>query len=144
MTSALSLIARVGSFTCVLLHLQAIGSSHSLPPTCWSFFCLDYRPQRSCGKVMISQASVQTPPRQTPPWEDTPEDRHPPPGRHPRRQTPPTRHTPLPGQTPPWAVHVGYIPPAASAADSTHLTGMHSCLYFLNFFILMVNERCSD
>ena len=101
MTSALSLIARVGSFTCVLLHLQAIGSSHSLLPTCWSFFCLYYRPQRSCGKVMISQASVQTPPRQTPPWEDTPEDRHPPPGRHPRRQTPPTRHTPLPGQTPP-------------------------------------------
>ena len=84
-----------------------------------------YRLQRSCGKVMFSQASVilftggvsgRHPPGQTPP------------GRHSLG-----RHTPV--QTPPvqassWAD----IPPgrhpsqqAATAADGTHPIGMHSC-----------------
>ena len=49
-----------------------------------------YRPQRSCGKVMVSQASIilftDTPlgrhsPVQIPPWADTRLGRHPP-GRH--------------------------------------------------------------
>ena len=74
-----------------------------------------YRPQRSCGKVIFSQASIILStgggdPEQTPPWEDTPGlGKHPPPGRHP------------PGQTPP------PIPAVATAVDGTHPTGMHSC-----------------
>ena len=46
-----------------------------------------------------------------------------PPGRHPPGQTPP-------GQTPPQADTPGQTPtPTATAADGTHPTGMHSCLY---------------
>ena len=65
---------------------------------------------------------------QTPSWEDTP------------RQTPPAQC--MLGYTPPCPVHAGihtplpsacwdtYMcnPPAATAADVTHPTGMHSCL----------------
>ena len=114
------------------------------------YILIHYRPQRSCDKVMFSQASVilftgfvvwQTPPLQT----DT--HKHPgqtPPRQTPSRQTPPFlgRHplswgdTPwagTPRETPPlpsacWNTHP---PPAqctmATAADSTHPTGMHSC-----------------
>ena len=54
-------------------------------------------------------------PLQTPPWADTP------PGRHPSRQTPSWADTPCP-------VHAGiHPPPAATAADGKHRTGMHSC-----------------
>ena len=88
------------------------------------------RPQRSCGKVTFLHLSVilstggsgRHPPvdpgqTTTPrgPWADipTPLGRHPP-----RAETPLGRHppgqTPSPGQT-------------ATAADGTHLTGMHSC-----------------
>ena len=74
--------------------------------------CACYRPQRSCGKVMFSQASVilftgggDTPQTDTP-WADTPFARHPPAdtplGRPPWADTP--RQTcprqPPPGQTP--------------------------------------------
>ena len=75
-----------------------------------------YRPQRSCGKVMFSQASVilftgecipactgADTPWQTPPWADTPQ-----------------ADTPL--QT----------PMTATAADGMHPTGMHSCLFNTN------------
>ena len=70
-----------------------------------------YRPQRSCGKVIFSQASVShsvhrggcladTPPWADTPWADhTPGQTHSPPGRHPRVDSPLGRHPP--GQTPP-------------------------------------------
>ena len=59
-------------------------------PFCWRK-CVNYRPQRSWGKVMFSHVSVilftrgvsttlppgQTPPRQTPPWADTPPEQTP-------------------------------------------------------------------
>ena len=57
------------------------------------------RPQRSCGKVMFSQASVILFT-----WRGVYPSVHW--GRHPRADTPPT----------------------ATAADGTHPTGMHSCL----------------
>ena len=86
----------------------------------------DYHPQRSCGKVIFSQASVilssggvyssmhwgrHPPPRQTPRWADT---------------SPCPVHA---GIHTPFTVHAGIHPhPAATAADGTHPTGMHSCL----------------
>ena len=90
-----------------------------------------YRPQRSCGKVMFSQASVilftvgvcgrhppadtppaDTPPRQTPPGRH-PHCRHPCLGRHP---SPPPPHSPSPWpDTPradtPWVDPPGQTPP---------------------------------
>ena len=77
-----------------------------------------YSPQRSCGKVMFSQASVILFTRRGV------SDRHSP-GRHPPwANTPLGRPTPL-GRHPPWAD----TPPqqTATAADGTHPTGMHSC-----------------
>ena len=74
-----------------------------------------YRPQRSCGKVIFSQASVSHSVHSggcladTPPWADTPladhrlGQTHSPPGRHPRADSPLGRHPPdrhPPGQTP--------------------------------------------
>ena len=81
-----------------------------------SIDCDCCRSQRSCGKVMFSQACVKDSVHggggvsqhalgQTPPWADTPPVRHPP------RQTVP--------------------PSTATAADGTHHTGMHYCT--LNF-----------
>ena len=88
---------------------------------------LFYCPQRSCGKVMFSQASVilftgrrgvsvADTPGQTPPWADTTQADTPP-GRHLQEDTPPWEDTPLgrhsppgkhpPGQTPPGPVHAG-------------------------------------
>ena len=100
-----------------------------------------YRPQRSCGKVIFSQACVKNsvhsggggstsvhagihPRGQTPPWADTPQadtplDRHPP-GRHP------------PGQTTPQQT--------ATVVDGTQLTGMHNCLLII--FSTVVKELC--
>ena len=81
---------------------------------------LYYRPQRSWGKVIFSEACVKncvhrgglphcmlgyTPPPRT----DTPQD---------QRQTPRE-------QTPPSAVHAGRY---GQQAGSTHPTGMHTCL----------------
>ena len=90
---------------------------------------------RSCGKVIFSQASVilstwggcvwQTPPAwadpspRDPPWADTPWADTP-------RQTPPWADTPL---------------PAATAADGTHPTGMHSCFYAVFEKIWLKNNR---
>ena len=85
-----------------------------------------YRLQRSCGKVIFSQACVKnsvhrgqggvylsacwdTPPRQTPP------------ARHPPGQAPP-RQTHPPGRQPPLAD----TPPTVTAADGTHPTVMLS------------------
>ena len=74
------------------------------------------RPQRSCGKVMFSQACVKNSVRGRglsttvhagihTPWQTPPPDRQTP---------PPDRHT--------------SPPPAATVADGTYPTGMHSCL----------------
>ena len=87
-----------------------------------------YRSQRSCGKVMFSQVFVilftgegvwQTPLGRHP-WADTL-------GQTPPEQTPPGQTSPR--QTPPRAD----TPPQqmATAADGTHPTGMHSCLFIL-------------
>ena len=80
-----------------------------------------YRPQRSCGKVMFSQASVilftergwQTPP----PRADTP------------LAVTPLTDTPLADTPAP-------TPEMATAADGTHPTGMHSC------FNLQLHLKC--
>ena len=87
-----------------------------------------YRRQRSCGKVIFSQASVilstgevsawvhagiHHPRADTSPEADTPLGRHSPSGRHPLG-----RHHP-PEQTPPQQM--------ATAEDGAHPTGMHSC-----------------
>ena len=77
-------------------------------------------PSGNCDKVMFSHLSVilftdipqQTPPRQTPPQADMPL------GRHPQADTPLGRP---PGRHPP--------PETVIAADGTHPTGMHSCIY---------------
>ena len=62
----------------------------------------------------------------------------PPPGQTPTGQTPPWADTPWadtlpgqipPGQTPPLPVHTGIN--IATAADGTHPTGMHSCIYLM-------------
>ena len=121
---------------CLPCHIFRLGGKHE--------FC-NYRPQRSCGKVIFSQVSVShsvhrggvsgRSPRQTPP----------PLGRHPLpwADTPPQcmlGYTPLPSacwDTPPCPVHAGIHPPAqcmlgytpppaATAAVGTHPTGMHS------------------
>ena len=83
--------------------------------------CVCYRPQRSCGKVMFSQASVIL---------STGEGVC---GRHPPAKcmlgyTPPAKC--MLGYTQPCPVHAGiHAPPAATAAKSTHPTGMHSCFW---------------
>ena len=85
----------------------------------------NYRPQRSCGKVMLSQACVKNSVHrggrvvwQTPPRADTPFPVHA--GIHPTTQCM-LGHTPLPSAC--WDT-----PPPATAVDGTHPTGMHSCL----------------
>ena len=96
-----------------------------------------YRPQRSCeglsvcprGEgVSVSVHGGYTPPQGRPPGADTtprsrpPQSRHPfqsrhPPGADTPQQTPlPQEQTPQPRET-------------ATAADSTHPTGMHSCYF---------------
>ena len=97
-----------------------------------------------------------TPPRQTPPWADTPGQtplgRHPPgqtpfPGQIPPGQTSP-RQTPPPAQCmlgyiPPCPLHAGIHPPAqymlgyGQQAGGTHPTGMHSCFK-------KVSRRCQE
>ena len=106
------------------------------------FILVYYRPQRSCGKVMFSQASVilftgegvypsmhwgrhppgQTPPGRHPPGIDTPL------AKHPRANNPQAVHA---GIHTPCPMHAG-IPPSPSGhcigRYGTHPTGMHSCL----------------
>ena len=129
-----------------------------------------YRPQRSWGKVMFSQASVillmggvsasvhawihppweQTPPpppgADTPPWSrhhpPPPGNRHTPPRSDtPQEQTPPPRADTPREQTPP--------PPAEHAvrygqrAGGTHPTGMQSCFYFIIHKFKLILGFCS-
>ena len=90
-----------------------------------------YRPQRSCGKVMFLHLSVSHSVHRgrsvcgRHPQADThlgryPRGRHPR-GRHPQADTPQAET--------PWADTPGRHSPGqtATAADSTHPTGMHSC-----------------
>ena len=106
-----------------------------------------YRPQRSCGKVMFSQASVilftrgcvwQTPPGRHPPGRY-------PSGRHPTAQCMLGYTPPLPSAC--WDSHspvqcmLGYAPQPATAVGGTHPTGMHSCLNL--FFILYLLNSLS-
>ena len=71
--------------------------------------------------------------RHPPPWTDTPVGKSPgqtPPGQTPPRQTP---HFPVHAgiHTPSAQWMLGYTPlPAATAADGTHPSGMHSCFTF--------------
>ena len=75
-----------------------------------------YRPQRSCGKVMCSQASVILPTGGGVC------------GRPPRTDTPPCPvHAGIHTHTLPSACWDTRPYPAASSADGTHPTGMHSC-----------------
>ena len=78
-----------------------------------------YRPQRSCGKVMFSQASVilSTGDVAETPWANTP-----------RVDTPSAQC--MLGYTPPPQCMLGSTtpPPMATAANGRHPTGMHSCL----------------
>ena len=81
----------------------------------------------------VHRRGWRTPPRADNPlpWTDTPLGRHPlgrhPSDRHPPGQTPAwacwDTHTPPPSAC--WNTHP---PPAATVADGTHPTGMHSCL----------------
>ena len=104
----------------------------------WHF----YRPQRSCGKVIFSQACVKNSVGggsvclsacwDTPPWADTPLGQTHPLGRHhPQADTTPSQcmlgYTPVHAgiHTPPCPVHAGID--MATAADGMHPTGMHSC-----------------
>ena len=106
-----------------------------------------YRPQRSCGKVMFSQACVKNSVHRGvclsacwdthPPWSDPGGSVYP--GRvcvsqhqYTLRWTPPQADTPLarhpPGRHPSGQTPLlGRHPRAATAADGTHPTGMHSC-----------------
>ena len=109
-----------------------------------------YRPQRSCSKAIFSQACVKnsvhrgdvchsacwdTPsPGRHPTWADTPQAETPHGqtllGRHPQAEMPPGQ-TPL-GRHPGADTPLGRHPPpqeAATAADGTHPTGMHSCIF---------------
>ena len=105
-----------------------------------------YHLQRSCCKVMFSQASVTPSPGQPPPGQAPPLDRHPP-GQTPPRQTPwadTPRQTP-PGPTPPPKVDQPPSPPeTATAADGMHPTGIHSCnlpTYLVTCPQLQTNNR---
>ena len=106
----------------------------------WHF----YRPQRSCGKVIFSQACVKNSVRgclpqcmlgytslgRHPPGQTHPLGRHPL-GRHHPQADPPSQcmlgYTPVHAgiHTPPCPVHAGID--MATAADGMHPTGMHSC-----------------
>ena len=70
----------------------------------------------SCGKVMFLQVSVCEEGRGVDPPGQTPLL-----GRHPLPETPPRTGTP-------WA-NIPTPPETATAADSTHPTGMHSCKF---------------
>ena len=83
-----------------------------------------YCPQHSYGKVMFLHLSVSHSVHRGL------SGRHTSPGRHPQADTPLGRHPPgrhtTPGQTP---LGQKPFPPAATAADGTHRTGMLSCSY---------------
>ena len=83
-----------------------VSTQNATLPMTLELDSVNYRPQSSCGKVVFTGVchSVhggvsQHALGQTPPWADNPLGRQ-----------PPVRH-----------------PPTATAADSTHPTGMHSC-----------------
>ena len=92
-----------------------------------NFKLCNYRPQRSCVKIMFLHVSailstgecLADSPLGRHPQADTPLGR--PLGRHPQADTPPT-DTPLGRHAPP--------PVTATAADGTHPTGMHSCYIY--------------
>ena len=66
----------------------------------------------------VRQPQSDTPRADTPLWADTPTGADIPTG-----QPPPS----VCWDTPPYPVHAGIHPPAATATDGTHPTGMHSC-----------------
>ena len=109
--------------------LCAVGVIGGYKGTCTPSRIHFYHPQRSCGKVKFLHLSVilftggclpqcmlgYTQPPDTPLL-----------GRHPLADTPQTDTSP--GQTPAWAdTHPQQM---ATAVDSTHPAGMHSCLSF--------------
>ena len=112
---------------------------------CYATMLHHYRPQRSWGKVIFSQASVilltggsasvhagippgpDTPLEQTP-WEQTPPRSRPPRSRPPQELTPPRSRPPgsrpPPGADSPGAEHAGRY---GQHTGGTHPTGMQSC-----------------
>ena len=93
---------------------------------------INYRPQRSCGKVMFSVILFtggisQHAPGQTPPFQaDISQHAL---GQTPLRQTYPSMHwgRHLPGRHIPACTGADTPPQTATVADGTHSTGMHSC-----------------
>ena len=88
---------------------------------------------------MFSQAYAilfTSPPLVDTPWAntpraDTPLVRHPSRADTPRQTPAPGRHPPAASRHPPGQTFPGQTPPQiATAADGTHPTGMHSCLYW--------------
>ena len=112
-----------------------------------------YRPQRSLGKVIFSQACVilfTGGVCLSACWDATPQSWYPPPSRYtPREQAPPldqapprpgtpqTRHTPHRSRHPPYQAHPSGAEHAArygQRAGGTHPTGMQSCSSFTSTF----------
>ena len=121
--SHLSRAIGVHDVHCFLLRTELTGERSKNPLTTgqgFSTVCFHRRLSFcSRGRGCLSQCML----GYTPPWADTPRADTPLPGQTPPlgQTLPPGRHPP--GQTPPWAE----TPEIATAADSTYLTGMHSC-----------------
>ena len=101
-----------------------------------SFSFIFYRPQRSWGKVIFSQASVTLSKGGGSTWAGTPPGTRCPPD----QVHPPGLGTPPGPDTPPRAVHAGRY---GQQAGGTHPTGMHSCClrnnqYFSNCILHVV------
>ena len=85
--------------------------------------------QEFCPRGVSSSVHAGTHPQDRHPPAQTPHLGRHPPGRHPLGRPSLRRHPPaqcMLGYTPPCPVHAGIH--MATAADSTHPTGMHSCL----------------
>ena len=108
---------------------------------------INYRPQRSWGKVIFSVACVKnwagTPPAGTPPARYTPQAGTPPAGTpphgqvHPQAGTPPWQVHP-PAGTPPWQVH-----PHSSACWEIRATSGRYASYW-NAFLLNNVDTAAD
>ena len=114
---------------------------------------------RSCGKVMFSQACVKNSVHRgreqrgevyIPPWADTPPSSQADTTTPPADTTPPVDTTTIPTrQTLPGHHHPGQTPPpplrqTGTAADGTHPTGMHSCRFIRIMNLLTLTSLGCD